>query len=180
MPIENERKFVLDDIGGALEARLASSPGVTRVFLRQAYLEASGLRIRSLEGPTGTRYIFSFKRPVDGQMVEIETEITKVDFDRLWKIRCETLQKVRYSWPDGPFHWDVDFFKTDDGRTYFALAEVEMPEDATTPPPPPASLAPHVLLLAPLGDPRFTSKRLSDQGHAERLLAETRQKGKTP
>ena len=27
------------------------------------------------------------------------------------------------------FHWDVDFFRTDDGATYFALAEVEMPEE---------------------------------------------------
>jgi CYTH domain-containing protein len=178
MPIENERKFVLDDVSGALEARLASGPDVTRTFLRQAYLEASGLRIRSIEGTADTRYIFSFKRLVDGQMVEIETDMTKIDFDRLWKTRCETLQKARYSWPDGLFHWDVDFFKTDDGRTYFALAEVEMPEDTTTPPPPPACLAPHVLLLAPLGDPLFTSKRLSDQNHAERLLAEIRQKGK--
>jgi CYTH domain-containing protein len=180
MPIENERKFVLDDISGALEARLASSPGVTRGFLRQGYLEASGLRIRSIEGAAGTRYIFSFKREVDGQMVEIETDISKLDFDRLWKTRRETLQKARYSWPDGPFHWDIDFFKTEEGATYFALAEVEMPEDAMTPPPPPADLAPHVLLLAPLGDPRFTSKRLADQNHAERLLAETRHKGKAP
>ena len=78
---------------------------------------------------------------------------------------------------DGRFHWDVDFFKTDDGRTYFALAEVEMPEDDTVPPPPPAVLAPHVLLLAPRSDPRFTSKRLADRAHAERLLADVRAKG---
>jgi CYTH domain-containing protein len=179
MPIENERKFVLDDISGALEARLAAGPGVTRTFLRQAYLDASGLRIRAIEGAAGTRYIFSFKRQVDGQMVEIETGISKVDFDRLWKIRRETLQKARYSWPDGPFHWDVDFFKAEDGSSYFALAEVEMPEEATTPPPPPEILARHVLLLAPRNDQRFTSKRLSDQGHAERLLTETRQMSKT-
>ena len=70
-----------------------------------------------------------------------------------------------------------DFFKTDDGRTYFALAEVEMPEADTVPPPPPAVLAPHVLLLAPRSDPRFTSKRLADRGHAERLLADVRAKG---
>ena len=55
MPIENERKFVLDDIGGALEARLATGPGITRTFLRQAYLDASGLRIRAIEGAADTR-----------------------------------------------------------------------------------------------------------------------------
>lgn len=172
MPIENERKFVLDDLGGGLEARLAGQPGVRRLYLRQAYLDASGLRIRAIEEGGSARYIFGYKRPVDDQMVEIETEIAALDFERLWKIRRETLQKARYSWRDGRFVWDVDFFKTDDGGTYFALAEVEMPESETVPPAPPAILAPHVLLLAPRNDPRFTSKRLADRDHAARLLAE--------
>jgi CYTH domain-containing protein len=172
MPIENERKFVLDDLSGALEARLAARAGVKRQYLRQAYLDASGLRIRSIEEPNGTRHIFSYKRSVDDQMVEIETEIAPVDFERLWKIRRETLQKARYSWRDGPFHWDVDFFKREDASTYFAMAEVEMPETDTVPPSPPDTLAPHVLLLAPRNDQRFTSKRLADIAHAETLLAE--------
>lgn len=152
-------------------------PGVTRSYLRQAYLDSSGLRIRSIESDGTIRHIFSYKRAVDDQMVEIETEIAAVDFERLWTIRRETLQKARYAWADGRCHWDVDFFKTDDGATYFALAEVEMPEKDTVPPPPAAILAPHVLLLAPRNDPRFTSKRLADRGHAERLLADVRRKG---
>jgi hypothetical protein len=172
MPIENERKFVLDDLSGALEGRLGAQPGVRRLHLRQAYLEASGLRIRAIEEAGKVRHIFSYKRPVDDQMVEIETEIAPVDFERLWKIRRESLQKARLSWRDGRFQWDVDFFKREDGSTYFALAEVEMPERETAPPPPPAILAPHVLLLAPRNDPRFSSKRLADREHAEGLLAE--------
>ena len=176
MPIENERKFVLND-NGDLEPRLAGRPGVTKSFLRQAYLDVSGMRIRSVEEGGAIRHVFTYKRPVDGQVVEIETDISAVDFERLWSQRRETLQKLRYSWTDGPFHWDVDFFKTDDNRTYFVLAEVEMPEADTVPPPPPAVLAPHVLLLAPRSDPRFTSKRLADRGHAERLLADVRAKG---
>ena len=172
MPIENERKFVLDDLSGALEARLGARPGVKRTYLRQAYLDASGLRIRAIEAADGTRHIFSYKRPVDDQMVEIETEIAVVDFERLWKIRRETLEKARYTWRDGRFQWDVDFFKTADGRTYFALAEVEMPETETEPPPPPEVLSSHVILLAPRNDPRFTSKRLADIAHAENLFAE--------
>lgn len=177
MPIENERKFVLDDDDGELERTLATTPGVTRSYLRQAYLDLSGLRIRAIESAGAVRHIFSYKRPVDDQVVEIETEITESDFERLWKIRRETLEKARYSWRDGRFHWDVDFFKTVGGQTYFALAEVEMPETDTVPPPPAAILAPHVLLLAPRNDPRFTSKRLADRAHAERLLADVRTKG---
>lgn len=177
MPIENERKFVLDDLSGALEARIGARPGVKRTYLHQAYLDAAGLRIRSIESSDRIQRIFSYKRLVDEQVVEIETEISAADFERLWKTRREALQKARYSWSDGPFRWDVDFFKTGENRTYFALAEVEMPETDTNPPSPPDILAPHVLLLAPRLDPRFTSKRLADRDHAERLLAEVRAKG---
>jgi CYTH domain-containing protein len=176
MPIENERKFVLNE-DGQLEPRLAQAPGVTKSRLTQAYLDSAGVRIRSIETAGRLRHVFSFKRPVDGQMVEIETDIDRADFKRLWTLGRETLCKTRYSWADGRFHWDIDFFKTDDGRTYFALAEVEMPEHERQPPEVPARLANHLLGPAPLGDPRFTSKRLADQGHAERLLAEIREKG---
>ena len=177
MPIENERKFVLKD-DGDLEPRLAARPGVTRSFLRQAYLDVSGMRIRSVESNGATRHVFTYKRPIGGQVVEIETEISSVDFERLWSQRREMLQKARYSWTDGPFHWDVDFFKTDDGHTYFAQAEVEMPEEQTDPPPLPPSLAGSLLATAPAGDPRFTSKRLANQAHAEKLLADIKGKGR--
>jgi CYTH domain-containing protein len=176
MPIENERKFVLHD-DGLLESQLARLPNVRRSLLRQAYLDVSGIRIRSIDGGGPRRHVFTYKRSVNGQLVEIETEISAADFERLWSDRRETLQKTRYSWDDGPFHWDVDFFKTDDGHTYFAQAEVEMPEDHETPPPLPPCLASHLLAMAPAGDQRFTSKRLADRGHAERLLAEIRNKG---
>ena len=177
MPIENERKFVLED-DGTLETRLAQAPGVTRNLLRQAYLDVSGLRIRAVEADGTKRHVFTYKRDVDGQVVEIETDISAADFDRLWSQRRETLQKLRYSWTDGRFHWDVDFFKTDEGRTYFAQAEVEMPEQDKEPPPLPPLLAGHVLAMAPAGDPRFASKRLADRAHAEKLLADIREKGR--
>ena len=177
MPIENERKFVLLD-DGKLEPQLAQTPGVTRSLLRQAYLDVSGLRIRSIEAAGRKRHVFTYKRPVDGQVVEIETDIGVADFERLWSQRREMLQKARYSWGDGRFHWDVDFFKTDEGRTYFAQAEVEMPEEEKAPPPLPPPLARHLLALAPAGDLRFTSKRLANRAHAENLLADIRKKGK--
>jgi len=177
MPIENERKFVLDD-DGKLERRLAQAPGVTRSIVVQAYLETPGVRLRAIEKDGRTRYIFSYKRPVNGQVVEIETDIDHDDFRRLWKLRQEIVQKVRYSWPDGRFHWDVDFFKGGDGCTYFSMAEVEMPEKDTLPPPVPASLASNVLTMAPAGDLRFTSRQLANRHHAELLMADIRQKGR--
>jgi CYTH domain-containing protein len=177
MPIENERKFVLTN-DGQLEPRLAQAPGVTRGLIVQAYLETPGVRLRVVEVGDRRHHIFSYKRPVDGHTVEIETYISEDDFRRLWKLRKETLQKVRYSWPDGRFGWDVDFFKTTDGSTYFAMAEVEMPEGDVQPPPPPPRLAPHVIFAVPYTDPRFTSKRLADRQHAEGLMDEIRHKGR--
>jgi len=176
MPIENERKFVLED-DGRLESALAQIPGVTRSLLRQAYLDVPGLRIRAADNDGTMRHVFTYKRDVDGQVVEIETDISVADFDRLWSQRRETLQKARYSWDDDHFHWDVDFFKTDEGRTYFAQAEVEMPEDHKVPPPLPSRLVGHVLAMVPAGDPRFASKRLADRAHAEKLLADIRKTG---
>lgn len=177
MPIENERKFVLNERATSLEAELGALPGVSCHLLRQAYLDAPGLRIRSLEGDGRTEHIFTYKRTIDGQVVEIETGLSAVDFARLWTQRLETLVKVRYSWADGVYHWDVDFFKRDDGSTYFAMAEVEMPEEQREPPPLPYVLAQHLLLVAPALDPRFTSKRIADQAHATSLLAEIRANG---
>jgi CYTH domain-containing protein len=177
MPIENERKFVLDEEAVGLEAELSRRPGVSRHLLRQAYLDAPGLRIRSLEGESETAHVFTYKRTVDGQVVEIETGLSAADFARLWTQRVETLVKTRYSWADGAYHWDVDFFKRNDGSTYFAMAEVEMPEGQSEPPPLPDLLAKHLLVIAPALDPRFTSKRIADQAHAAALLAAIRANG---
>lgn len=176
MPTENERKFVLKN-DSELEKRLAQAPGISRALIVQAYLDTPGVRIRAIETEGTVKRVFTFKRAVEGQVVEIETDLDAADFARLWKLRRETLQKVRYSWPDGRFRWDVDFFKTAEGSTYFALAEVEMPDYERVPPPVPACLRPYLLGLAPEGDPKFTSKRLADQPKAKELLHEINVRG---
>jgi CYTH domain-containing protein len=169
MPIENERKIVLSDPQGALEKTLtAACPPWIRFGIRQAYLDAPGLRIRRFDETSGVRHIFSFKRPVAGEMVEVETEMSVVDFDRLWTLRRETLEKVRFHMADGDCGWDIDFFKAE-GRTYFALAEVEMPEGRLDPPAPLAILTPYVVMLVPVGDERFASKKLADPAYSARL-----------
>ena len=53
-----------------------------------------------------------------------------------------------------------------------------MPEGEIEPPPLPSLLAGHLLATVPAGDSRFASKYLTDQSHAERLLADIRLKGR--
>ena len=66
------------------------------------------MRIRSVEGHGTIRHVFTYKRPIDGQVVEIETDISAIDFQRLWSQCRESLRKARYSWPDGPFQQPDD------------------------------------------------------------------------
>ena len=54
MPIENERKFVLNE-DGQLEPRLADAPGITCSRLSQAYLDSPGVRIRATAQPAARR-----------------------------------------------------------------------------------------------------------------------------
>jgi hypothetical protein len=175
MPIENERKFVLHDPDGGVERALAAMPDAVRMVLRQAYLESSGVRIREITDAEGRRALFTFKRTVEDGVVEIETPISAEDFARLWRLRRETLVKVRYHLAADPCGWDIDFFKdgeSDSAPTYFAMAEVEMPEGWQTPPAPPAVIAGHVLHVVANGDERYTSKRVSDVTHARGLMSE--------
>jgi CYTH domain-containing protein len=173
MPIENERKFVLRDADGALERALAAAcPPWTQFAIRQAYLDAPGLRIRRFTRGVDAKHIFSYKRLIGSEMVEIETAMSAADFERLWTLRREALEKVRFHLAADDCGWDVDFFKAE-GRTYFALAEVEMPEGRVVTPPPPAIVEPHIHMLVPAGDERFASKKLADPAYATRLANET-------
>ena len=59
-------------------------------------------------------------------MVEIEEKLDKRDFDDLWELSMNRLEKTRYKMPDG---WCVDFFLDHDDAIYFVMAECEMPEE---------------------------------------------------
>ena len=47
--------------------------------LRQAYLDVSGLRIRAIESGGKTDHVFTYKRTIDGQVVEIDSLSTEAE-----------------------------------------------------------------------------------------------------
>ena len=177
MPIENERKFVLLD-DGTLEQQLAQHPGVTRSLLRQAYLDVSGLRIRSIEAEGAKRHVFTYKREVDGQVVEIETDISVGGF-RAPVVAAPrdpaegALLVARRPVPLGRrFLQDrrgPHLFRPGRGRDAGRGPDTAALAAATRPTPAGPGAA---------GDLRFTSKRLANRAHAESLLADIRKKGK--
>ena len=107
-----------------------------------------GLRIRSIEADGKTRHVFTYKRTVEGQVVEIETEHQR-----------HRLRAAVDAAPRDPAEGRATRGTTatstgtstssrrDDGSTYFAMAEVEMPENDTRRRRCRRRLAAHFLLL---------------------------------
>jgi CYTH domain-containing protein len=170
MGVENEFNYCLHDPRGRLEARLRSMPAVRRLEMRQGYL-SNDLRIRAMrDAATGdTEFVMSFKRSVDGRVVEVETPMDEADFRRLWKTCETTLRKTRYAYAEGDVHWDVDYFRTRKGETYFVKAEAEVGADVTQCPDPSPALRGHVIAV-PGKRKGFSSRRLADEAYARPLL----------
>lgn len=161
MPVENEYKYVLRD-----SPKLREALGAGGESLQQGYLSEHN-RIRAIRDAKGAlARKFTFKMNTSDGLVEIEPKISKKDFDRLWPLTVNRLEKTRFSFEDGG-HWDVDFFG-DINAPYFVMAEVELPEGFSEPQIS-ARLAPY-LIKAVGKDPAFTSFRLSDEQYAKRLL----------
>lgn len=177
MPVENEFNYVLDDPRGDLRGRLATIPGVKVDEIVQAYLnEDSRIRSLTLPGSDVASYVFTFKRKVNGKVREIETPMSKDDFDALLTTAERTLTKTRYSFEVDGVHWDVDYFRGRKG-VYFVKAEAEVGQDVAIAPRPCAALEGHVLYEA--GKQRgFSSRRLCDESYARDLMRVVRDHAK--
>ncbi len=161
MPIENELKYVLP-----VDFDPAVLKDWRRHDIRQAYLD-DGPRIRQIDAD----YLFTYKRwiPQAQELIEIETALSAEDFDLLWPLRVESVQKTRYVKEIGDAEWVVDFLKDGAGRVYFVLAEVEMPRHQASPGDLPGEIRDHVLYAVGAGDNGFTNKKLSNPDYAAKL-----------
>ncbi len=164
MPIENELKYILP-----LDFDAAILSGWEKHNIRQAYL-SDGPRIRQFDAD----YIFTYKKwiPQVCELVEIETAISKDDFDLLWSQRVQSLEKTRYEKHIGEAEWVVDFLHDASGRNFVVMAEVELPRYVASPDAIPEEIAPHIVYAVEAGDNRFTNKKLSDPGYAAKLYEE--------
>ncbi len=163
MPVENERKYVLPPDFDSDQLK-----GWACFDILQAYLD-DGPRIRKFGGD----YLFTYKKwaPHVKELVEIETAISREDFELLWPMRVEAVQKTRYIKETDDGEWVVDFLRDDTGRVYFILAEVELSRFKAVPDDIPEEIRVHILHAVEAEDNRFTNKKLSDRDYAEGLLA---------
>lgn len=163
MPIENEFKFV---VAKNSISELYLSPFFKSVSMMQAYLTDDGstrLRISNGDG------VLTFKKMCNGALVEIETPIDARDVVRLWNSADKRLYKVRYEYLDTTDgKWCVDYLFDDNNVIYFAMAEVELPEDETVGKIPEIILK-NIIYTVAKDDKRFYNSKLCDIGYGKDL-----------
>ena len=191
MPTENERKYALDK---DCEKKIALLNGKVE-RLNQGYLMLSKgqcVRVRSKEpliaaevhpierlyrgtflyvsDPDGkVKREFYYKQKTNSRLIEIEQEIDERDFDDLWQGCLTKCVKERHTIDFGGIVWEIDFFKDSKGETYFALAEIEMPEGQSEPEFVPKPISDNLLHFVSESDDRFSSKKLTCEIHARSL-----------
>jgi CYTH domain-containing protein len=173
MPTENERKFIIDISCEKNVNELSSE----QYFISQGYLISTrGIttRIRkSVKNSNGSEsYYFTLKVNTNGRCVEIENKLDQRDFNDLWSITLNQLEKIRYIIKHEKNIWEIDFFKDYKNQTYMAVAEVELPEDQMEPESIPNIIKKNLLFKVPLTDNRFSNKLISNAKYAAELLNE--------
>lgn len=142
-PLEIEYKFLIEypDTGF-----LSKLPGYRCVNMTQMYLtlpesfgsESGRCRIRKTEENGEIKYIKTFKQAIsDLTRIEIESEITAEEFDRLTTYQthdCSPIIKSRHIFPFRDFICEVDVFPFWDDR---AFLEIEVTSEDITPSIPP-------------------------------------------
>ncbi len=162
MPIENERKYVISEDS---EKSIASQ-AEKFIKIEQKYLaieKGFSVRVRSSNNDS---YCLTVKKNCAGQCVEIETPISEDDFKRLWSTGSNKVSKIRYIYQG----WEIDFFKTPIGKNYFAVAEIELFSWQKTPNFIPQLITDHLIFTVPIGDGRFSNKKLGNIKYASQLL----------
>ncbi len=158
MPTENEKKYVLSPSFNA-----ESLVGWSIEHIEQGYLE-NGVRIRR----SNDDYFYTYKRWVESaqRLIEIDPAIDARDYNDL-KTECHTLLlKTRYKKEVGQEEWVVDFLRNKNGKNYFVMAEVEMPEGVDDPQQILPEIAESVVWTVEKNDARFTNRKLVKESHA--------------
>lgn len=116
---------------------------------------------------------FTYKMATLAGLIEIETDISQMDFDRLWEVADRKITKMRLSYVADPEdeHWDIDVFLDHTGAPYFAMAECEMEEGQDRPTWYPLQIEPFIIYEVPRERVlEFTNTRLTPEYCATLVL----------
>lgn len=170
MPIENERKYIIDLDCDKIEWLCEKYNGIL-YNVQQAYINSGRIRLIQQHNHM-PRFMFTWKvRRPDMSMIEIETDISEVDFDELWNMAETVIIKQRVKIIDNIVTWDIDFLKDIDGNHYLTIAEVEMPTGLNEPLELPKFVEDNLLYLVPRDqDNIWTNRNLSNPFGVKQML----------
>jgi CYTH domain-containing protein len=115
--------------------------------------------------------VFTYKKKVAANIVEIETDIIYEDYAKLWTVVKNIVRKTRAKIKFEENIWEIDFFTDHETRgVYFVMAEVELPENLIEPKNVPDFIKQNLYYAVPLNDPRFKNKNLSSKKKVAKAL----------
>jgi len=178
MPIENERKYILDLPTDRLVEICKEFHGKEQE-IEQSYVKDG--RIRKVAhhdiGIVVHRhdYIFTWKYTLeDGTLIEIETDISWHDYQRLFNESKHLITKRRVSFEYDNLHWDLDFLLSD-GKHYMTIAECEMPTVMDAPTNLPQFVTDTLIFLVPRSESKkWTNKKLTNSDKAIKMVNSVR------
>lgn len=176
MPVENEWKYVLKvpDLGRYMMTLRGVMLG-QRFEIMQGYLDDHS-RIRKMVPLNGSPiWYFTHKRRVGSDLIEIETEISESDYERLWTLvrpGLDVIDKTRIKVKVADDMWEIDFIKDiDTGQLLMIMAEIELPEDNKLGPEfIPPFINDHIIWRVRQDDLRFTNRQLANVAETRRLM----------
>ena len=135
MPVEHEYKYILESDNKDLIEELSSKYPTQHIH--QVYCTKNN-RFRAIvkqgKKKTTAKWYHTFKKKINGEVLEIETEIPKEDFDMIQRgENLGELHKIRFTIPQEHGQWDIDFLLTaplgQGGTVYFSCCECEQPKE---------------------------------------------------
>lgn len=184
MPIENERKYVLlrdKIVVDEVAAAATYSDSIIQSYIQTG--EDWHLRTREIRpyyqddrifNPKYVDYFLTYKHMIDGELIEIETNILSADYQKLNKRSFSRLSKIRYRILHKSGTWEVDLFYRglSDDLPYFILAEIELPVGQAAPISIPSIISKHLLYEVPMENNEFSNTKLCYTQYAEEKYQE--------
>lgn len=142
MPVEREFKYVLHDPEKTLFNFLKNRAKWDQKVLTQSYIN-DNVRLRRIgldETDQNLKYYFTYKKMVENELIEIETEIDQYDYNKLISIvePGRTLMKTRFDMFESEnVTWSIDYlWDMTNLNVYFVICEFETKYDVRTAPEP--------------------------------------------
>lgn len=179
MPIENERKYILDLPVDRLVEICKEFDGkeqeIEQSYVKDGRIRKIGYFTRSVGIVVRHDYVFTWKYTLkDGTLVEIETDISWHDYHRLFNESKHLITKRRVTFKYDNLHWDLDFLLSE-GKHYMTIAECEMPSVMDAPTNLPQFVKDSLIFLVPRSESKkWTNKKLTNSKKAIKMVNSVR------